>query len=183
MSSEAPAAESAPAVEATTPTPAPETVAEPAPEIEIEATPLRAEPPALAPTEIPASAPAQAGEPAPLAGQAEPDVPESEPEPKPAPAPSAPPSPPQPAPLPAQAGDTSIKSRLGQAFEAIRFRKRAKLDKILALAAKKDRIKNDDVEKLLRVSDSTAQRYLGQLVKEGRLRRVGSPKQPTYELA
>ena len=42
-------------------------------------------------------------------------------------------------------------------------------------------IKNDDVEKLLRVSDSTAQRYLGQLVREGKLRRVGALKQPTYE--
>lgn len=65
--------------------------------------------------------------------------------------------------------DTSIRSRLGQALEAIRFRKRAKLDKILALAAKKKSIRNDDIEKLLRVSDSTAQRYLKQLVQEGRL--------------
>lgn len=75
----------------------------------------------------------------------------------------------------------SIKDRAYAALEKLRFKKRAKLDKVVALASKKRSIKNDDVEKLLRVSDSTAQRYLNQLMKEGKLRRVGSPKQPTYE--
>ena len=79
------------------------------------------------------------------------------------------------------ANGVDIKSRLGQALEVLRFRKRAKLDKILAFAAKKKSIKNDDVEKLLKVSDATAQRYLNQLISEGKLRRVGHPKQPTYE--
>lgn len=155
----APPAEVAPVVEApNAPVPtaeattAPIPAVEPTPEIEA-APPAVPEPPTRAPTPLPA----EAGEPAsplppPLAGQA------------------------QPAPEAAVSSaattvffDTSIKSRLGQAFEALRFRKRAKLDKILAFAAKKRRIKNDDVEKLLKVSDSTAQRYLKQLVQEGRL--------------
>ncbi len=87
---------------------------------------------------------------------------------------------PQP-PAAAAATPLSIKDRAYAALEKLRFNKRAKLDKVVALAAKKRSIKNDDVEKLLRVSDSTAQRYLNQLMKEGKLRRVGSPKQPTYE--
>lgn len=89
--------------------------------------------------------------------------------------PSSPPPPLQPV------TDTSIKNRLNQALEAIRFRRRAKLDKILVLAAKKNSIKNDDVEKLLRVSDSTAQRYLNQLVLERKLRRSGPPQNAIYE--
>lgn len=64
---------------------------------------------------------------------------------------------------------TSIKDRAYAALEKIRFNKRRKLDKIVALAKEKGRIKNDDVEKLLRVSDSTAARYLNQLVLEARL--------------
>jgi|GEM_PF-1196791 len=75
----------------------------------------------------------------------------------------------------------AITSYFSRALDAIQFRKRAKLDKILILAAKKKSIKNDDVEKLLRVSDSTASRYLAQLVKEGRLRRVGKSELATYE--
>lgn len=63
----------------------------------------------------------------------------------------------------------TIKDRAYAAFEKIRFNKRRKLDKIVALAKEKGRIKNDDVEKLLRVSDSTAARYLKQLVLEARL--------------
>lgn len=75
----------------------------------------------------------------------------------------------------------SIKDRLSSALEKIRFRKRAKLDRIVELAHKKGRIKNDDVEKLLRVSDATASRYLLQLVKEGNLRQVGNRGGAWYE--
>ena len=75
----------------------------------------------------------------------------------------------------------AIKSYLSAALEKIQFRKRATLGKIVQLVAQKKRIKNDDVEKLLHVSDSTAQRYLNQLVKEGKLKRVGALHQPTYE--
>jgi hypothetical protein len=110
----------------------------------------------------------------------QPEIPEPSPTPPPAPAPEVPqPAPPPPAPAPTPTA--SISSYLSRALDKIQFRKRAKLDKILRLAAKKKSIKNDDVEKLLRVSDATASRYLAQLVKEGRLRRVGAQKQPTYE--
>jgi len=77
----------------------------------------------------------------------------------------------------------SIKSYLQSALEKIRFKKQAKLDKIVALAQKKGRITNDDVEKLLHVSDSTAQRYLMQLVREGRLKRSGNTISTEYQLA
>ncbi|OHB25201.1 MAG: hypothetical protein A2542_02250 [Parcubacteria group bacterium RIFOXYD2_FULL_52_8] len=57
-----------------------------------------------------------------------------------------------------------------------------KLDKIMELAREKKTIRNDDIEKLLHVSDSTAQRYLGALVKQGKLRRVGNRGSAHYEL-
>lgn len=73
------------------------------------------------------------------------------------------------------------RSFLTKALETIQFRKRAKLEKIIKLAMEKRSITNDQVEKLLRVSDATATRYLSQLVKDGRLRRVGHQAQPRYE--
>ncbi len=74
-------------------------------------------------------------------------------------------------------------SILAKGLEKIRFRKRAKLEKIIALAHKKESITNNDVQKLAGVSDATASRYLAQLVQEGKLRRVGPQKQPRYEPA
>lgn len=62
-------------------------------------------------------------------------------------------------------------------------RKRKKLDKILQVLDGNgpaslglrgvNKITNDQVEKLLHVSDSTATRYLDQLEKEGKIRQVG----------
>ena len=87
-------------------------------------------------------------------------------------------------PMPAPAAaEPAIKSFLSRALDALQIGKRAKLDKILAEAKRKHSITNDGVEKLLRVSDATATRYLSQLVKEGKLRRVGAQKRPTYEPA
>lgn len=85
-----------------------------------------------------------------------------------------------PAPTPVE---PAIKSFLSRALEALQIGKRAKLDKILAEAKKKHSITNDGVEKLLRVSDATATRYLSQLVKEGKLRRVKDHSQTFYEPA
>lgn len=45
--------------------------------------------------------------------------------------------------------------------------------KILKLAEQKGQITNDDVQALLKVSDSTAQRYLGTLTTKGILSRHG----------
>lgn len=122
-------------------------------------------------------------EPAPAAPEGEIEAGPAEPEPlelKPTSTPAPPPTE-TPAPPPQPVADTSIRGRLSQALEALRFRKRASLDKILQLAAKKKSIKNDDVEKLLRVSDATASRYLAQLVKDGKLRRSGIRGGGRYE--
>lgn len=42
------------------------------------------------------------------------------------------------------------------------------------------KIRNDDVEKLLGVSDNTAMRYLGRLTKEGKLKRIGRTGKYTH---
>lgn len=52
----------------------------------------------------------------------------------------------------------SPKSLWAKALESIRFRKRAKLEKIIKLANEKGSVTNDRVQKLLRVSDATAAR-------------------------
>src|SRR3989344_5150933 len=69
-----------------------------------------------------------------------------------------------------------------KALNAIQFRRQARLEKIMALAAKKKSIGNDDVEKLLHVSDATVSRYLSALVQEGKLNRTGSAKAIRYSL-
>lgn len=60
-----------------------------------------------------------------------------------------------------------------KAREAIQFRRRKKLDRLMTLFLKKSEITNDDVEKLLHVSDSTATRYLSILEKEGKIKKNG----------
>lgn len=75
-----------------------------------------------------------------------------------------------------------IKNLLTRAGEKIQFNKNKKLDKIMELARQKGSVDNAEVEKLLRVSDSTASRYLNQLVKQNKLKRSGSPEKPKYEL-
>jgi predicted HTH transcriptional regulator len=77
-------------------------------------------------------------------------------------------------------------SRLRQlwqkALEKIRERKSKRLEKILQLAKEKREITNDDVEKLLHVSDRAASRYLNELVRQGRLKRIGPPSHAKYQL-
>ncbi len=60
-----------------------------------------------------------------------------------------------------------------KARATIQNRKRIKLEKILSEVAKKGKITNDEVEKLLHVSDATATRYLSQLEKEGKIKQIG----------
>ena len=110
-------------------------------------------------------------------------------------------TPPVPAPVqpinlpnpPFQGGQRSVIDLLIKAREKIQFRKRAKLEKIMAAASSKASqagsgessragITNDEVQKLLRVSDKTAERYLGQLVKQGRLRRAGPANHSFYQV-
>ncbi|MFA5831357.1 MAG: hypothetical protein WC878_06005 [Candidatus Paceibacterota bacterium] len=61
-------------------------------------------------------------------------------------------------------------SLLAKAREKLQFRKRKKLDRILVEIGKKGKITNDEVEKLLHISDKTAERYLSQLVKEQKIK-------------
>lgn len=58
-----------------------------------------------------------------------------------------------------------------KARQVIQKRREKKLDKVMTLFLKKNAITNDDLEKLLHVSDATATRYLSELVKQGRIRR------------
>ena len=62
---------------------------------------------------------------------------------------------------------------LVKAKNAIQFRKKKKLDKVMAMFLKKSKITNDEVEKFLHVSDATATRYLSQLRKEGKIKQSG----------
>ncbi|HEY4474041.1 MAG TPA: winged helix-turn-helix transcriptional regulator [Candidatus Paceibacterota bacterium] len=96
----------------------------------------------------------------------EPIAPTSEPLPEPAPQLSAPVS--VVAPVLHLVRDLAAKARA-----VIQSRKRAKLEKILAAIAAKGSITNDEVEKLLHVSDATATRYLAQLEKEGKISQIG----------
>ena len=112
--------------------------------------------------------------------------------------PEAEPIAPTPAPQPPQATSASAtpthpaRDLLVKARATIQDRKRKKLEKILeALDGKgpttlklrrAGKITNDEVEKLLHVSDATATRYLSALEKEGRIRQVGKTgKAVSYE--
>lgn len=55
----------------------------------------------------------------------------------------------------------------------IQSRKQKHLEKILTLFEKKENITNDDVENLLHCSNATARRYLNELLKQGKIRRLG----------
>jgi len=62
---------------------------------------------------------------------------------------------------------------LVMARNAIQFRKRKKLDRVMSMFLKQSKITNDEVEKFLHVSDATATRYLSQLEKEGKIKQNG----------
>jgi hypothetical protein len=74
-----------------------------------------------------------------------------------------------------------VKSLLIKAQAKIQFNKQKKLEKIMVLAQKKKVITNDDVQKVLYVSDATATRYLVKLVAQGRLARAGNPRDAKYQ--
>ena len=62
-----------------------------------------------------------------------------------------------------------IRNLLAKASAKIQSKKKAKLEKIMTALNTKTKITNDEVEKLLHVSDATAERYLTTLVKEGKI--------------
>ena len=97
------------------------------------------------------------------------------PEPEPiAPTPAS--EPPQAASAPAASAPVvthPARDLLVKARATIQDRKRKKLDKIMEALNTKGKITNDEVEKLLHVSDATATRYLSALEKEGKIQQVG----------
>ena len=66
-----------------------------------------------------------------------------------------------------------IRDFLTRARIATQDRKRKKRDKIMQALNSKNKITNDEVEKLLHVSDATATRYLSALEKEGKIKQIG----------
>lgn len=118
---------------------------------------------------------AEADSPAPVAPGQAPDtptaqIPASEPfMPAPEPLPDQPSTPVSvSAPILHTARDLAAKARA-----VIQGKKRKKLDKVMEEIAKHGTITNDQVEKLLHVSDATATRYLSQLEKEGKIKQEG----------
>lgn len=93
----------------------------------------------------------------------------------------APPPPPPPPPPETTVVQVNKQKELWKNFLAkVAFGKRKKLDKILSLFIKKQngstsspQVTNDEVEKLLHVSDATATRYLDILEKEGKIKQIG----------
>ena len=81
----------------------------------------------------------------------------------------------------AQPQPTNIISELLQkARSAIQNRKAKKLEKILVALDKRGKISNDEVQKLLSVSDATATRYLNILEQQGKIRQAGKTGKYTF---
>ncbi len=59
-------------------------------------------------------------------------------------------------------------------------KKRENLEKVRRMFNGQGRLANDDVEKLLGVSDATATRYLDELEREGLIRQVGTTGKHVY---
>jgi hypothetical protein len=66
-----------------------------------------------------------------------------------------------------------IRNLLAKASAKIQSKKKAKLEKIIQALNTKNKITNDEVEKLLHVSDATATRYLSELEKQGKITQTG----------
>jgi hypothetical protein len=94
-------------------------------------------------------------------------------EPAPVSASAPTPTPAEPVSQPIQAARNLARELFAKAREAIQFRKRKKLDRVMTLFAKRTNITNNEVEKFLHVSDATAARYLEILVKENKIKQSG----------
>ena len=96
------------------------------------------------------------------------------PKPEPIPEPPPPPAPQAQVPVPVFAPVLNLIRNLAvKARAVIQSRKRKKLERIMEVVNAKGKITNDQVEKLLHVSDATATRYLSQLEKEGKVKQEG----------
>ncbi len=137
-----------------------------------------AEVPAQEPEEVSPTAPQQAIDPV------QPESSESTPEPAASePAPESPRVSNDMFPSTSVPAQQNIKNFQSAASAKIQSNRHAKLEKIIEFAKHKKSITNNDAQLLLGVSDATATRYLSELVKTGKLKRVGKQKRPTYEPA
>ena len=59
-------------------------------------------------------------------------------------------------------------------------KKKENLEKVCQLFVGQGRVANDDIEKLLGISDATATRYLDELEKQGLIRQVGKTGKYVY---
>ena len=76
----------------------------------------------------------------------------------------------------------SFKEWIAKGKEFIAGKKKKNQEKIMIyITTKKHKATNNDIEKLLHVSDATATRYLSSLVKAGHLRKVGDRGSAYYE--
>lgn len=60
------------------------------------------------------------------------------------------------------------------------LKKQENKEKILNLLNAQNKVTNDDVEKLLDVSNTTAERYLDQLEKQGKIKQIGKTGRHVY---
>ena len=96
-----------------------------------------------------------------------------------APAPLTPPAP-QPQ-SPAQQDQTGfIRALLAKANAKIQSKRQKKLELLMQSVSKKGKIDNREAQKLLRISDKTTERYLNELVAQGRLERSGAGRDVIY---
>lgn len=121
------------------------------------------------------SAPAIPESPSPAPAAPIPPVPQPQ-------SPAQPPQTPQPVPQSTQNIDQTalIHNLQTKARAKIQEHRQKKLEKVIEDAQQHQTVTNDEVQKLTRVSDATATRYLVDLVKQGRLVREGSPRHAKY---
>jgi hypothetical protein len=152
--------------------PAPET---PSFEVSAEVPEIETPAPSPTPTNTPESANIDSGSEAGMTMPAPPQTPQGTVQPEPQPTPASP----IPAPRIPETGTGTeaphsiIALLLEKAKLTIQFRKQKKLNKVMGLFATKNKITNDEVEKLLHVSDATATRYLSELEKQGKVKQTG----------
>jgi len=68
----------------------------------------------------------------------------------------------------------------GELLNELIKQKRKNLAKLEALLKRKGKITNDDVEKFLKVSNATAERYLDELEKAGKIKQIGRTGKYTH---
>jgi hypothetical protein len=73
-----------------------------------------------------------------------------------------------------------LKNLLPKLREKLALRTEKRLSKIIELARERGKIESGDIQKLLRVSDTSATTYFHKLIARGNLKTSGNPHRPTY---